>query len=630
MNEAQILSVPSAPQNVTAVRTDVRSLTISWNAPSSTNGTIIKYAIQLSKDNGVTWYFIPTPLGSATTHIANIGFGPGQIWKVRVSATNNSGQGPYSDASNVNAVWLPDPPLVGASTSGQNVIVSWSPGPDNYSPITGYIIYISTTPPRPGEAPIFTPIAETTNTTFTFDMNLYNISQFRSYAFGVAAINNKGVSSIGSSPRIVIVPRLLAPGNLSVQLSDNHVLLSWSQTSSDRISGYTIDYSSDNGASWTNAGEADRRASRVFLRQLAGNASYIFKVAAISTSFETGFYATTTTPFYVPGPPKTPTNLSVVVGETDATVSWTHPQNEPSTILDYDVWYSQYYPVIRKWVKATPADLLSFDPGLSNGTSYIIPGLTFNTRYIFKVRARNSFGYGDFSEETQEYRMIKTVDKPSYVKAISERDGSITVSWSRPTRSYDGQQPQYHILYAEVNSTFSGVFYKTSDTPWVSYPNLVNGTSVNITGLTIGKTYQFKVRAVNSRGYGKFNDRPVSWGNKDTAICATFPSATRNLTGILTDRSIYLSWQPPLGNGGSPLNRYRIQMSTDNVNWNVIRKCGNTFCFSPNGIQDDPIFTYHIIPNLRQGIPYWFRVGAINNAGHRGTFSNKVGPFIVS
>lgn len=68
-------------------------------------------------------------------------------------------------------------------------------------------------------------------------------------------------------------------------------------------------------------------------------------------------------------------------------------------------------------------------------------------------------------------------------------------------------------------------------------------------GLTNGTLYTMRVRATNSIGTGPFSV-PASESP------GTQPGAVRSVVATAYDRSIHVSWSPPLDTGGSPITRY--------------------------------------------------------------------------
>lgn len=631
MNLINIQAIPSQPLNVTGSRTGYRSLSISWTAPASPGGTITNYIIELSRDNGSTWFRVPQPVLTNTTHTINGLNLTSGTWRARVRALNIDGSGPFSSPSSpISLTWTPNPPTgVLATQSGNSINISWSaPSDISGGSITGYRIYVASTPDN---ISLYTILVNNTNSSSTtYSMPISTLRYGVAHYFRVASINSNGASNLSSvSNVLVIVPKIAAPGNLVAVPGNASVLLSWTApTGYTRvISDYIVEYSSNSGASWTVYNDGIYTNTHANVTGLINGVFYLFRVAGVNAN-GVGDYAQTSVAVAPNSTPQSPTNIQCVSGQNNVTVSWTPPQNTSlipaPAITGYIVEYSTANTTARNWIRARPIESSQtmLLPGLTNDTSAIVQSLSSNTPYVFRVAARNSIGIGRYSAESAICQTRQTIGKPTNIVATSLREGTISVTWNAPTTTSGAGVMDYHVIYAEDTGSLILDNWRTFE------DSVTTATSVVVTGLTLGKRYRFAVRARNNLGFSLFNDRPLN-RSSDIAAIATFPSATRNLTGVLNRRTITLYWDPPLNDGGSPLDRYRIQLSTDNVNWNVVRRCGNTFCFTPNGVQDDPYTTYHSINGLLPGRSYWFRVGAINKAGHRGTFSNRVGPFTV-
>ncbi len=81
----------------------------------------------------------------------------------------------------------------------------------------------------------------------------------------------------------------------------------------------------------------------------------------------------------------------------------------------------------------------------SLNTSFIVTsGLIINNAYQFKVRARNAYGFGDFSDPAS----IRTSDKPEIMTAVTTsivENVNIRIAWSKPYENSEAIQA-YKIL----------------------------------------------------------------------------------------------------------------------------------------------------------------------------------------
>ena len=116
----------------------------------------------------------------------------------------------------------------------------------------------------------------------------------------------------------------------------------------------------------------------------------------------------------------------------------------------------------------------------------------------------------------------------------------------------------------------------------------------NDTGLSNGVTYHYAVSAINAAGQG-----PRS--NTISATPAVVPSAPRNLEASGDDSVVSLSWDPPVDDGGSVVNGYRIFRSTGTGSPDLLAELGTVLSHSDTTVEN--------------GITYRYKVSALNKEG---------------
>ncbi len=180
--------------------------------------------------------------------------------------------------------------------------------------------------------------------------------------------------------------------------------------------------------------------------------------------------------------PPAPTGLK---GSADTSTSVKHTWEKASYADEYEVY------------RSTSIDGTYSKLGTVTETNRRCPGLTSGTKYYFKVRSVmyiNSVKYyGDF---TSPISVVPPFPAPSGVKATSSSNTAVTVSWN-----------------AVKGATGYVVYRSTSENGTYTRLGTVTGTSRKCTGLTSGKKYYFKVRAIvtydGTTYYGKYSS-PVS------------------------------------------------------------------------------------------------------------------------
>lgn len=164
----------------------------------------------------------------------------------------------------------------------------------------------------------------------------------------------------------------------------------------------------------------------------------------------------------------------------------------------------------------------------------------------------------------------------------------VTLTWNAP---YDGGSPisNYRIYRGD---TSGGEVFLTDVGDVLIFTD---------TGLANGKTYYYRVSAVNALGEG-----PLS--NEASATPATVPGPPLTLSAVAGDSQITLTWNPPADDGGSPITNYRIYRGTSPGTEVLLSELGNVLSYIDSGLTD--------------GQTYYYKVSAVTNVGE-GPKSNE-------
>ena len=189
-------TVPNAPTNVTVAAGASQQLSISWTAPVVNGGdALTDYVIETSPNVNTGPWTVVTHSPSTNTTITATGLTNGTPYFARVAAKNTVGTGATA-VSSVSATpittTVPGPPtnVTGVPGDGQ-IAISWTaPLSDGGSPITDYLIEVSTN----GTSWTVVPHTASTATTITAT-GLVNGTP---YSLRVAAINAVGTGSYGT------------------------------------------------------------------------------------------------------------------------------------------------------------------------------------------------------------------------------------------------------------------------------------------------------------------------------------------------------------------------------------------------------------------------------------------------
>jgi hypothetical protein len=283
----------------------------------------------------------------------------------------------------------------------------------------------------------------------------------------VAAKNSGGT---GEQSGYASATTLLArPSDVSVvAASSTSVIISWTAVSG--AVEYYIYYSTT-GADGVYDNKLTTPASITgtshTVTGLSPNVSYHYKVAAknaVGGESEQSTSASATTR------PAFPSEVSAVAASsTSVTISW----SAVSGAVEYYIYRSSTESGEYVNLRTTPA---------TEERSYTDIDLPPNTRYYYKVAAKNSGGIGEQSSAAPAITLLAT---PQASAEAASTATSITISWNTVSGAVE--------YYIYRSSSESGEYDKLTTTPAV-----ITGTSYTDTGLNSNTRYYYKVAAKNA------------------------------------------------------------------------------------------------------------------------------------
>jgi hypothetical protein len=220
----------------------------------------------------------------------------------------------------------------------------------------------------------------------------------------------------------------------------------------------------------------------------------------------------------------------------------------------------------------------------NNPTTVTQDGLTNETHYAYRFRARNGATPGDESLVSGTPR----VPAPTGLTATAG-DGQVSLGWTKPS----GLNPP-----TGVDDVTRYEYTKDGGTNWVSTEDAT--LSHTVTGLTNGTEYTFKVRAVRVQTAPGviYNEKGLS---SATATATPTISAPTVLTATAGEGEVSLSWTAV--SGVSTITKYQYQQGSGT--WT-----------------DTSSTTSHTVTGLTGGVLYSFKVRAYGTGGG-GTASNS-------
>ena len=265
------------------------------------------------------------------------------------------------------------------------------------------------------------------------------------------------------------------------------------------------------------------------------------------------------------------------------TVSWTPAPDNGFPITMYGLRYRDTDDAA--WTEMSLA---------STVREWTTPTLTLNEEYEFQMRAQNELGWNTWSTSKTATITQNVPSKPGAPILRRRGSGGINAAWTAPNANgaaITAYQLQYKL---------------SSAAGWTTASSTITGTNYTVTGLTIGSTYDFRVRARNVGGWSQYSDSSslATASTPGAPTWGAFTTATRSLT---------LRWTAPSSNGGAAITGYEIEYrSGTSGSWT-------------DGPDPGANATSRTISSLTPNTTYQFRIRAINSVGSGTWSANKTG-----
>ena len=245
-------------------------------------------------------------------------------------------------------------------------------------------------------------------------------------------------------------------------------------------------------------------------------------------------------------PPAAPSSLSATSRNLSLAVSWRAPTSTVGAAVSG-------YVVEYRTCTATPATCTSSPTWggwtahahSGTGTSTTISGLVNDTAYQVRVRARNIFGLGPWSQIVSAIPMVQT-GRPSVpaslrVEAANEQ---LKVTWAPSTPPSGGTLDGYDVEYRTCGSSLTCG-------NWTQHSHQGTGTTTTITRLGNGVRHEVRVRS-------RSGVTQSAWSSTASATPEQLPSFERAPDLTAGDRQILVQWNEP-GYSGSAITDYDVQ-----------------------------------------------------------------------
>lgn len=567
-----VIDVPSAPTNLSASLPVSTEILLTWSTPSNINGSQISdYIVEYSTNNGST--FTAFNDGVSTSTSATItGISASSNYVVRVKARNLAGDSAYSTSVTVTSQ---PTALIASATSSTALSLSWTTPANLYnSSVLDYIVEYSS-----NNGVNYTVFNDGVSSNLS--ANITGLSSGTTYLVRVKAKNALGVSDYSTAVSTSTWGAPSAPLNVTLTVTGaNQLTANWDLPTSlngSNITDYEIDIDSGSGFILENDGVSTVRS--YVINGVTAGTFRVIRVRAVNSSGTSTNSLTATAGIYTaPGAPTGLALQTVAGSSTQISASWVAPASTGgSAITDYIIEYSS----------DGGANYTLVNDGVNTNLSYTISGLTTNTSYVVRVRAKNAFGESSNSL-TASITTLAVPTAPTGLLLTAVGSTQVNATWSAPSNNGGAVITDYEISY----SSNGGTNYTT-------FNDGVSATlAASVTGLTGNTSYIFRVRAINSVGFSSYSSTTTI----TTGVIT--PGAPTNLTLLRVNNSstqLSASWSAPTDTGGG-IDDYIIERSTDGVTYTLV----------VDGVNAN---TTYVIPGLTPGTTYTVRVRAKNSAG---------------
>lgn len=550
-NTVTVYPMPPAPTANAASNIGANSVTANWSTVSLAQSYRLDVATNSSFTNFVSGYNNLTVAGTSQTIT---GLNANATYYYRVRSVNTTGTSSHSNTVSVTTILpVPDPPVAAAATSitGTSFQANWS------LPLhaTSFRLDVSTSSDFSGFVAGYGNLTVGSTSQSVTGLNPNSI-----YYYRVRAVNSSGTS--GNSNTITVYPMPPAPtANAATSIGATSLVANW--TSVFVAQSYRLDVATN--SSFTNIVSGYNNLTVAgtshTVTGLNANSTYYYRVRAVNTTGTSSSSNVTsaTTLLPIPDPPVAASATSIT--GTSFQANWSSPLYATSFRLDVSTSNSF-------------AGFISNYGDLTVGTtSQSVTGLTDGNIYYYRVRAVNSSGTSGNSNITTVYPVPPA---PQVSSATAITTTSFTANWSNvPVAT------SYRLDVSDNN--FSSFILQDYS---------LTGTSHTITGLTPGRTYYYRVRAVNPTATSS-NSATSSF----PLLCS--PPSTAAASSI-TSTSFVANWASVYG-----ATSYALDVSTSSG--------FGSYVSGYNGLSI--VTTNHLVSGLSPATTYYYRVRAVNSSG---------------
>lgn len=506
-----VVAPTSPPSYLTSSSVTHSGATLSWGLVSGAT----KYQLVRDVSSGGSFATIVYDGTSNTT--TDTGLSANTTYYYKVRAGNSAGWGPYTSFVSLQTELAPVAPSTPANLSVDNqsesfIALSW----DAVSGADSYQLYRSLSSPVSTSDTV---VYDGTGTSVVDTDGGSGLSSGTTYYYAIRATNAAGSSAVSTtiagntSATATSAPS--APSTISVSdFGGDFITVTWATSSG--ASEYSLYRSTTAGVTTGDTPVYTGVETEFTDTGLSTGTTYYYAVKASNSAGDSGLSAEASETPAAPAA-AAPTNVTISgVTDTEVTISW----DAVSDAVEYRLE--------RDTSSAFSAPTIVYDGGTN--TSVTDTAVSADTDYYYRVAARNSVGFGDYSV----VKSVRTDPTPLSAPAMPGNFAASNVTETSVELSWDAEaDASGYILYVDTTSPV------TMDASTSIYDG--DGLSYTATGLSDSTTYYFAVIAWNGVG-----NSPAATLSETTAAAATTDLSGTNPTGVTvslaTVDSLNISW----------------------------------------------------------------------------------------